>query len=341
MKESDKPYFRYVADVLSGRIVAGSLIRKACERFDSLLDRYEFRADKVDGVIRLFSFLRHFKGRHSGKPFILEPWQAWIVASIYGFYRDDGTRLVNTAYIEVARKNGKTALAAGIGLNALINDDEDGAEVYFAANSRDQVKISAWPLCSSFSKSFDPKGKYLKVFRDTVKYDRKQSWMKVLAADSTNAVSALRLGQLLSGTNLEEAEKYLNIAAANGQEANAKQVLGTAYLKKAAAQLKGGKYADAVALAEKANEIKENAQALLIAGQASQKLGKDSNAIAFFEKYLAADPNAKNSNAIAFTVGALFQKAGNKSKALEYYQKVASDPQFGAQAKQLISALSK
>ena len=166
-------------------------------------------------------------------------------------------------------------------------------------------------------------------------------YKEVLAADSTNAVSALRLGQLLSGTNLEEAEKYLNIAAANGQEANAKQVLGTAYLKKAAAQLKGGKYADAVALAEKANEIKENAQALLIAGQASQKLGKDSNAIALFEKYLAADPNAKNSNAIAFTVGALFQKAGNKSKALEYYQKVASDPQFGAQAKQLISALSK
>ena len=166
-------------------------------------------------------------------------------------------------------------------------------------------------------------------------------YKEVLAADSTNAVSALRLGQLLSGTNLEEAEKYLNIAAANGQEANAKQVLGTAYLKKAAAQLKGGKYADAVALAEKANEIKENAQALLIAGQASQKLGKDSNAIAFFEKYLAADPNAKNSNAIAFTVGALFQKSGNKSKALEYYQKVASDPQFGAQAKQLISALSK
>ena len=185
MKESEKPYFKYVADVLSGRIVAGGLIRKACARFDCLLDKYDFRSDRVDNVIRLFSFLRHFKGRHSGRPFLLEPWQAWIVASIYGFYKDDGTRLVNTAYIEVARKNGKTALAAGIGLNALINDNEDGAEVYFAANSRDQVKISAWPLCSSFSKSFDPKGKYLKVFRDTVKYDRKQSWMKVLAADST------------------------------------------------------------------------------------------------------------------------------------------------------------
>ena len=161
-------------------------------------------------------------------------------------------------------------------------------------------------------------------------------YKEVMALDSTNAVAALRLGQLLSGSNLEEAEKYLNIAAANGQEENATQLLGTAYLKKAASQLKVGKYADAVSLAEKAN-----AQALLIAGQASQKLGKDSNAISFFEQYLEAAPSAKNAGAIAFTVGALFQKAGNKSKAVEYYQKVASDPQFGAQAKQLISALSK
>lgn len=166
-------------------------------------------------------------------------------------------------------------------------------------------------------------------------------YKEVMALDSTNAVAALRLGQLLSGSNLEEAEKYLNIAAANGQEENATQLLGTAYLKKAASQLKVGKYADAVSLAEKANEIKANAQALLIAGQASQKLGKDSNAISFFEQYLEAAPSAKNAGAIAFTVGALFQKAGNKSKAVEYYQKVASDPQFGAQAKQLISALSK
>ena len=84
MKESEKPYFKYVADVLSGRIVVGGLIRKACARFDCLLDKYDFRSDRVDNVIRLFSFLRHFKGRHSGRPFLLEPWQAWIVASIYG-----------------------------------------------------------------------------------------------------------------------------------------------------------------------------------------------------------------------------------------------------------------
>lgn len=184
----NKPYYRYAQEVIEGKIVAGEFIRSACERFFSLMedDRYEFREDKVDEVINFFPYLKHFKGRHADKPFTLEPWQEWIVASIYGFYvREDGSRLTQTVYIEVARKNGKTALAAGIGLNALINDDEAGAEVYFAANSKEQVKISAWPLCSNFAKKFDPKNRYLQVFRDTITFEKTSSWLKVLAADST------------------------------------------------------------------------------------------------------------------------------------------------------------
>ena len=185
---ANKSYIQYPSDVLSGKIITGEYIRLACNRFFSLMEdeRYEFRPDRVDNVIRLFAHLKHFKGRHSGSPFLLEPWQEWIIASIYGFYnKKDGSRLTQTVYIEVARKNGKTALAAGIGLNALFNDDEDGAEVYFAANSKDQVKISAWPLCSNFAKTFDPKEKYLKVFRDTINYKKTVSWLKVLATDST------------------------------------------------------------------------------------------------------------------------------------------------------------
>ena len=183
-----KVYHKYAEDVLSGKIVACELIKLACERYLSFLeeDRYEFREDVVDNKIKFYSVLRHFKGKHSGKPFILEPWQQWIVASLYGFFnKEDGSRLTQTAYIEIARKNGKTALAAGMGLDGLINDGEDGAEVYFAANSRDQVKISAWPLCSNFAEGLDPKGKLLTVYRDTVKYDSTKSFLKVLASDST------------------------------------------------------------------------------------------------------------------------------------------------------------
>ena len=183
-----KAYYRYVEDVISGKVVACELIRLACERFLSFLedDRYEFREDVVDDKIKFYSFLTHFKGKHSKKPFLLEPWQQWIIASVYGFFNvEDGTRLTQTAYVEIARKNGKTALAAGMGLDGLINDGEDGAEVYFAANSRDQVKISAWPLCSNFAKGLDPKEKMLTVYRDTVNFDATKSFLKVLASDST------------------------------------------------------------------------------------------------------------------------------------------------------------
>ena len=165
---------------------------------------------------------------------------------------------------------------------------------------------------------------------------------EAMAIDTTDANTALKYGQFLGNAGkFDDAVRYLELAARHGQEGNAKAVLSTTFLKKAAAQLKAGKYADAVTFAEKAISYKENAQAYLIAGQASQKANKNADAIANFEKYLEAAPTAKNAGAIAFTVGALYQQTGNKAKAVEFYKKVEADPQFGAQAKTLITSLSK
>ena len=165
---------------------------------------------------------------------------------------------------------------------------------------------------------------------------------EAMAIDTTDANTALKYGQFLGNAGkFDDAVKYLELAARHGQEGNAKAALSTTFLKKAAAQLKAGKYADAVTFAEKAISYKENAQAYLIAGQASQKANKNADAIANFEKYLEAAPTAKNAGAIAFTVGALYQQTGNKAKAVEFYKKVEADPQFGAQAKTLITSLSK
>ena len=165
---------------------------------------------------------------------------------------------------------------------------------------------------------------------------------EAMAIDTTDANTALKYGQFLGNAGkFDDAVKYLELAARHGQEGNAKAVLSTTFLKKAAAQLKAGKYADAVTFAEKAISYKENAQAYLIAGQASQKANKNADAIANFEKYLEAATTAKNAGAIAFTVGALYQQTGNKAKAVEFYKKVEADPQFGAQAKTLITSLSK
>lgn len=183
-----KPYVQYAADVSAGRIVCGRLISLAVERFYKFQERDDvvFREDKVDYVIRFISKLKHYTGRHAGKSFTLQPWQAFIIASIYGFYyAETGERIVKSVYIEMARKQGKSALAAALCLYHLIADGESGAEVYLAANSKDQVKLSSWPLCSNFAKGLDPKGSYLDIFRDMVKFEAAKSWLKVLAADST------------------------------------------------------------------------------------------------------------------------------------------------------------
>lgn len=182
-----KGYYHYVEDVLNGKIVVGELIKLACQRFKDDLQRQDiyFNESVVDKAINFIGTLKHFMGKSSGKHFKLENWQQFIIANIVGWYWTDGnTRRFTSSYIEVSRKNGKTALAAALCLYYLIADGEDGAEVDLAANSKEQAKI-AFEFCSSFSKQLDPKGKYLKPYRDNVQFALNNSKLKVFAADDS------------------------------------------------------------------------------------------------------------------------------------------------------------
>ena len=180
-------YRQYADDVLSGKIVAGNTIKLACQRFinDLQRDDLEFREDKIQRAIKFIGTIKHYTGKHSGKPFKLAPWQQFIVANIVGFYwKETGTRRFNSSYIEVARKQGKTALAAALCLYFLIADGENGAEVLLAANSKEQAKI-AFDMCSKFSKGLDPKGRYLTAYRADILFNMTSSKLKVLAADDS------------------------------------------------------------------------------------------------------------------------------------------------------------
>jgi phage terminase large subunit-like protein len=97
--------------------------------------------------LRFISKLQHWKGRFKGKPFIPEPWQEQLViAPLCGWYKkqsrkDGGYRRFTTSYLEIPRKNGKTALAACLGVQGLVADREEGAEVYAFATKYDQACI--------------------------------------------------------------------------------------------------------------------------------------------------------------------------------------------------------
>ena len=176
----------YVYGVKDGSIVVGREIKLAVERFEADLKRKDlvFTRDRVQYVIDFIESLEHFEDSHKGKPFYLESWQLFIIANIYGFYwKETGLRRFASSYIEIARKNGKTAFAAALCLYNLIFDGVGGAEVLLAANSKDQAK-TAFKYVAGFSKVLDPKRKYLQVLRADVKFDKTNSTLKVLASDA-------------------------------------------------------------------------------------------------------------------------------------------------------------
>lgn len=181
-----KDVLKYCSDIETGKIPACIHVKKAIARFRADLKRkdLDFREDRYDRVVKFISCLEHYSGRFEGKKFLLEPWQKFIVANLYGFYRKDGHRRFTSAYLEVAKKNGKTALSAAFCLYHLIADFEGGAEILLAANSREQAKI-AFKHCKEFTKRLDPLADLLKPYRADIVFDRTGSILKVLAADSS------------------------------------------------------------------------------------------------------------------------------------------------------------
>lgn len=95
----------------------------------------------ADAICFFHEVLTHVEGELAKKPFFLEPWEQAIVANTFGWVRPDGTRRYREVFVFVPRKNGKTALCAGIINYVLFCDDEPGAQIYCAAAERDQASL--------------------------------------------------------------------------------------------------------------------------------------------------------------------------------------------------------
>lgn len=156
----------YARDVLAGTVPACKWVRLACERHLRDLERQgadgfpyvwnpeligsqvlpqPFRGRPYRPATRACGFVElmpHVKGDWAarGLRISLEPWQVFIVASIFGWvHRDTGKRRFRKADVYIPRKNAKSTIAAGIGDYMLAFDGEHGAEVYSGATSRDQA----------------------------------------------------------------------------------------------------------------------------------------------------------------------------------------------------------
>ena len=188
MTKIDPKYTQYAEDVLNGKIIACEYIRLACKRYLEWLQREDLdvRFNKADKVISFCEKLKHFTGRFNGKPFVLEPWQKFIVFNIFSFYyKGTEERVIKNVYIEVARKNGKTFFASALCLYALIADGEHNAEVELIANSKKQAQI-CFDMAANVVTTLDPKHKWFKAYRDKIKFNKTKSFLQVLSSDSGN-----------------------------------------------------------------------------------------------------------------------------------------------------------
>ncbi|XGB17285.1 terminase large subunit [Comamonas thiooxydans] len=138
---------KFARRVLQGRIIAGPIVRAACKRHLHDLKHGPSRGlvwkqDAADRAIGFFEdVLKLNGGEFEGKPFVLAPWQSFIVGSLFGWYTEDGFRRFRVVYIETGKGSGKSPLVAGIGLYGLVADKEQRAEVYAAATKKDQAQI--------------------------------------------------------------------------------------------------------------------------------------------------------------------------------------------------------
>ena len=139
---------QYARDVLNGKILACKSIQLACQRhFNDLkisLDKdypYRFDRELAERACRFVQLLPHSSGDLAGQKLKLEPWQAFAFSSIFGWVTEKTKkRRFREAYIRVARKNGKSFFAAGIGTYMFCADGENSAEVYCGATTMAQAK---------------------------------------------------------------------------------------------------------------------------------------------------------------------------------------------------------
>lgn len=156
----------YARDVAKGKIPTGKTVRLQCERFLRELELqkrkdfpFKLDAKRAARVCQFIEFLPHTKGKWAREKrlLVLEPWQVWILVCAFGWIHkagaQKGLRRFRVLIVVVPRKNGKSAIAAGVGLYMFCADGEHGAEVYSGATNEKQAKEVFTPARTMMKRS--------------------------------------------------------------------------------------------------------------------------------------------------------------------------------------------
>lgn len=196
----------YVDKIRSGEIIVSSKVKtlyykleddiknpKEIQIYDEINDEYEnhryiFDESKANRPIQFIEkFCKHSKGRKfAGKPVKLELWQKAFISAIYGFVDEEtGFRKYRKALLFIARKNGKSTLAAALGLYMLTSDGEAGAECYSIATKKDQAKI-VWKEAKRMIKKSPVLLKRVRPLVAELYYEKQEAVFLPLSSDSNS-----------------------------------------------------------------------------------------------------------------------------------------------------------
>lgn len=178
-------FTEYAEDCLAGRVVVGEYVKLAARRYLDMFSNpdYYFDQEAAERPVKFAHHLKHFTGKFAGKHFDYLPWQKFFIYGVFGFkHKSDHTRVVRNVYLQIARKNGKTALIAAICLYLLICDKEPNASIMIGSPTRDQSKI-CYEMCTNFAYSINDKN-FLKIMRNGVEFPSNMGRITTISSEA-------------------------------------------------------------------------------------------------------------------------------------------------------------
>ena len=144
-EETPRNYIlEYYQAITDGSVTVGRWMRDWYRLIiKNLQDRmYSFNQKKANMNIRFIqTFCRHHEGALAPGRIKLELWQKSMISVIFGIVDEDGNRWYREILIVIARKNGKTLLAAAINAAVMFLDPDYGKRLYMVAQRLDQARL--------------------------------------------------------------------------------------------------------------------------------------------------------------------------------------------------------
>ena len=129
---------------MSSKKIACKELKQTCQRYKDDLNnsKYELRVKDPEFVIKIIEgVFKHSEGEKldgtplANTPFLLEPWQKFIIYNLVGFYhKGTNLRKYKEAFIMIPRKNGKTRFAGALAFALALLERRSSARVFMVGS---------------------------------------------------------------------------------------------------------------------------------------------------------------------------------------------------------------